>query len=82
MGYFIKIGDLIMHIKDMNSEQLKALIENTMDETLESYFGDPDEGKTLKEEVKQRLLAIKQRRETGKKGIPAAEVYEHLGIKP
>lgn len=47
----------------MNSEQLKALIENTIDETLESYLGDPDEGKTLKEEVKQCLLAIKQRRE-------------------
>jgi len=59
-----------MQIKDMNSEQLKALIENTIDETLESYLGDPDEGKTLKEEVQQRLLAIKQRREVGKKGIP------------
>jgi hypothetical protein len=49
-----------MQIKDMNSEQLKALIENTIDETLESYLGDPDEGKTLKEgmtaaEVYQRL---------------------------
>ena len=66
----------------MNSEQLKALIENTIDETLESYLGDPDEGKTLKEEVKQRLLTIKQRREVGKKGMTAAEVYQRLGIKP
>ena len=71
-----------MQIKDMNSEQLKTLIENTIDETLESYLGDPDEGKTLKEEVKQRLLAIKQRREAGEKGMTAAEVYQHLGIKP
>ena len=71
-----------MQIKDMNSEQLKALIENTIDETLESYLGDPDEGKTLKEEVKQRLSAIKQRRELGKKGMTAAEVYQRLGIKP
>ena len=71
-----------MQIKDMNSEQLKALIENTIDETLESYLGDPDEGKPLKEEVKQRLLAIKQRREVGKKGMTAAEVYQRLGIKP
>jgi uncharacterized protein YicC (UPF0701 family) len=71
-----------MQVKDMNSEQLRALIENTIDETLESYLGDPDEGKTLKEEVKQRLLAIKQRREAGEKGMTAAEVYQHLGIKP
>jgi uncharacterized protein YicC (UPF0701 family) len=71
-----------MQIKDMNSEQLKALIENTIDETLESYLDDPDEGKTLKEEVKQRLLVIKQRREVGKKGMTAAEVYQRLGIKP
>jgi len=71
-----------MQIKDMNSEQLKTLIQNTIDETLESYLGDPDEGKTLKEEVKQRLLAIKQRREAGKKGMTSAEVYQRLGIKP
>jgi uncharacterized protein YicC (UPF0701 family) len=71
-----------MQIKDMNSEQLKALIENTIDETLESYLGDPDEGKTLKEKVKQRLLAIKQRREAGEKGMTSAEVYQRLGIKP
>jgi uncharacterized protein YicC (UPF0701 family) len=71
-----------MQIKDMNSEQLKTLIQNTIDETLESYLGDPDEGKTLKEEVKQRLLAIKQRREAGEKGMTAAEVYQHLGLKP
>jgi uncharacterized protein YicC (UPF0701 family) len=71
-----------MQIKDMNSEQLKALIQNTIDETLESYLGDPDEGKTLKEEVKQRLLAIKQRREAGEKGMTSAEVYQRLGIKP
>jgi hypothetical protein len=71
-----------MQIKDMNSEQLKALIENTIDETLESYLGDPDQGKTLKQDVKQRLLAIKQRREAGKKGMTAAEVYQRLGIKP
>ena len=70
-----------MQIKDMNSEELKALIENTIDETLESYLGDPDQGKTLKEDVKQRLLAIKQRREAGEKGMTAAEVYQRLGIK-
>ena len=71
-----------MQIKDMNSEQLKTLIENTIDETLESYLGDPDEGKTLKQDVKQRLLAIKQRREAGEKGMTSAEVYQRLGIKP
>jgi len=32
--------------------------------------------------VKQRLSAIRQRREAGKKGIPAAEVYQRLGLKP
>lgn len=69
-----------MQIKDMNAEELKVLIENTIDETLESYFGDPDEGKTLKQEVKERLSAIQQRREAGNKGIPAAEAYQRLGL--
>jgi hypothetical protein len=32
---------------------------------LDEYFGDPDKGKEIKEEVKQRLIESMKRRETG-----------------
>ncbi|HEY9691867.1 MAG TPA: hypothetical protein V6D15_06665 [Oculatellaceae cyanobacterium] len=59
-----------MQIKDLTTDEFKDLIRETVVETLEEYLGDPDEGKEVKEEVKQRLLDIRKRREVGGRGIP------------
>jgi hypothetical protein len=67
-----------MHIKDLTTNELKALIRETVMETLEELLPDPDEGRTVKEEFKQELLAIRKRRETGKRSIPAEEVMKHI----
>jgi hypothetical protein len=64
-----------MQIKDLTVDELKALIRETVEETLEDFFGDPDEGKEVTEEVKQQLLESLKRREAGVRGIPAVEVY-------
>lgn len=69
-----------MQIKDMTADELKALIRHTVEETLEEFFGDPDEGKEIKEEVKQRLLDSRKRRKAGFRGIPAEEVAKKLGL--
>jgi len=37
-----------MQIKDMTPQELQSLIRNTVDDTLDEYFGDPDEGKQVK----------------------------------
>lgn len=37
----------------MTTEQLQSLIRSTIDEILDEYFGDPDEGKEMKESFKQ-----------------------------
>ncbi|AFZ14047.1 hypothetical protein Cri9333_3214 [Crinalium epipsammum PCC 9333] len=54
-----------MQIKDMTTDEFKDLIRETIVETLEEYLGDTDEGKEVKEEVKQKLLDIRKRREAG-----------------
>lgn len=69
-----------MQIKGITADELKALIRHTVEETLEDFFGDPDEGKEIKEEVKQRLLESRKRREAGVRGIPAEEVTKKLGL--
>jgi hypothetical protein len=70
-----------MQVKDMTVEQLTDLIRHIVEQCLEEYFGDPDQGKEVKEEVKQRLMESIKRRETDQRGIPAEEVYKKLSGK-
>lgn len=41
-----------MQISDMTLDEFKALIRETVQETLEEFFVDPDEGLEVREEVK------------------------------
>lgn len=70
-----------MQVKDMTVEQLADLIRHIVEQCLEEYFDDPDEGKEIKEEVKQQLMESMRRRQAGERGIPAEEVYKKLGLK-
>jgi len=69
-----------MQIKDMTEQQLQELIQRTVDETLDQYFGDPDQGKEVKAAFKQNLLEIQRKRTAGRATIPAEEVYKRYGI--
>ncbi|WP_068814830.1 hypothetical protein [Phormidesmis priestleyi] len=69
-----------MHIKDLTIEELKALIRETVLETLEELLDDPDEGKEMRPEVKQQLIESMRRTQTGERGIPATEVAKKLGL--
>jgi hypothetical protein len=69
-----------MQVKDLTTEELKALIRETVLETLEEALEDPDTGKTLRPQLKQQLLESRQRRATGQRGIPAAEVAQQFGL--
>jgi hexokinase len=71
-----------MQIKNMTLDELKALIRETVEETLEDFFCDPDEGKEVREEVKQQLLKSLKQTEAGERGIPTEEVYKKLGLNP
>ncbi len=61
-----------MQIKELNTEQCRDLIRETVAEVLDEYI-DPDEGKTVKASVIERLS---QHTDT----IPAAEAMQKLGI--
>lgn len=69
-----------MQVKDLTTDELKALIRETIEEILEEYLEDPDEGKVLRPEVKQQLLESRKRRENGERGIPAEEVAQRFGL--
>jgi DNA mismatch repair ATPase MutS len=69
-----------MQVKDLTIEELKAVIRETVIESLEDLLPDPDAGKIIKEQFQQELLAIRQRRKLGTKNISADEVKQRLGI--
>ena len=46
-----------MKVKELTVEQLKTLIEDTVEERLQEYLGDPDEGLEIREDVVQKLRA-------------------------
>ncbi len=60
-----------MQVKDLTTDELKHLIRETVVAALEDILPDPDQDLTVKEEFKQELLAIQQRRKTGIRGISA-----------
>lgn len=64
----------------MTKQELQELIRYTVEETLDQYFGDPDQGKELKEAFKQNLLEIQRKRIEGRETIGAEEVHKRYGI--
>lgn len=69
-----------MQVKEMTVEQLKALIRETVAETLEEFLDDPDRGLEVREEVKQRLIESRKRSEEGERTISLEEVVKKLGL--
>ena len=60
-----------MQVKDLTIEELKAVIRETVIESLEDLLPDPDTGKIVKEKFQQELLEVRQRRKAGTKNISA-----------
>ena len=69
-----------MQVKDLTTDELKALIRETVMETLEDLLDDPDEGKEVRPEIKQQLLESLQQTRSGERGIPAEEVARRFGL--
>ena len=75
-----------MKVSELTVEELKELIKVqtyiAMDEALLDFFGDPDEGLELNEEVAQQLTeSIEAVRQRKIRLIPLEEVKAELGLE-
>ena len=68
-------------VKDLTVDELKMLIEQTVEQKLLELLGDPDEGLELREEIIARLKRSIARERKGVQGIPAKEVAKKLGLE-
>lgn len=70
-----------MKVKELSVEQLKALIQEAIEEKFQEILGDPDQGLPLRAEIVERLKRSLSLADLEEKAIPVEQVAEKLGLK-
>ena len=70
-----------MKVKELSVEQLKALIQEAVEEKLQEILGYPDQGLEVKEDVRERLKHSLAAVERGEEGIPSGQVAKEIGLE-
>lgn len=65
----------------MTQDELRALIEESVELKLMELLRDPDWGLELKKETRERLRRSFVAEQRGERGIPAHDLAKRLGIK-
>lgn len=61
-------------VAEMSVADLRELIDELLDEKLAEILGDPDEGLTIRPEVREQLLRQMGRVRRGNYGVPLSEI--------
>jgi len=67
-------------VSQMTKEELRQIIESSVENKLLELFGDPDEGLALREDVRKRLLKSKAAVDRGERGRSLDDVARRLGL--
>lgn len=68
-------------VAQMTKDELREMIESTIEQKLVELLGDPDEGLPLRKKVRDRLLHQKQAVATGERGEPFENVVRRLRLE-
>ena len=72
---------MVSTIAQMSKEELKELIEASIEQKLLEMLGDPDEGLEIRESVRDRLLRQKKAVAAGERGQPLDDVVRELSLE-
>lgn len=67
-------------VKDLSSDELKALIQEAVEQALLELLGDPDQGLVVREAVRERLKDSLERTRRGEHGMPAQDAARRAGL--
>ena len=67
-------------VVQVSKQALTKLISNVVERKLVELFGDPDDGLTMKQNLRKRLLRQKRAVEKGDRGTDLPSVRKHLGL--
>ena len=70
-----------IRVAELTVDELKQIIQETVEQKLSEMLGDPDEGLELREGIKARLRRSLEAQRRGTRGIPAQEVAAQLGLE-
>ncbi|MDQ7054499.1 MAG: hypothetical protein Q9P14_17035 [candidate division KSB1 bacterium] len=68
-------------VAQMTKEELREMIETIIEQKLLEWVGDPDEGLSIREALRKRLLQQKQAVAEGERGEPLKDVAQRLGLE-
>lgn len=64
----------------MSKQELTQIISNVVEQKLVELFGDPDEGLSMKENLRKRLLRQKRAVARGDRGTDLNSIRKQLGL--
>jgi len=67
-------------VATMTKEELREMIEGTIEQKLFEILGDPDDGLEIRTAVRNRLLRQKKAVAKGERGLPFEDVVRKLGL--
>jgi hypothetical protein len=67
-------------VAEMSPDELREIIESSIERKLNEFFSDPDAGLEIKESLRQQLLRQEADFDHGNRGKPLADVIERLGL--
>ena len=67
-------------VGQMTKDELKELIEITIEQKLLELLGDPDEGLPIRKPLRDRLLRQKEAVAAGERGEPFEDVVRRFGL--
>ena len=67
-----------MQVQELTIDQLKGLIRQTVEETLDELLGDPDSGLELQDGVRERLQRSLEETKRGVRGITIDDVAKPM----
>jgi hypothetical protein len=67
-------------VVQVSKQELTSIIANVVEQKLIELIGDPDDGLTMKQNLRKRLLRQKRSVEKGERGTDVSSVRKHLGV--
>ncbi len=68
-------------VAEMSKDELREMLEITVEQKLLELIGDPDEGLEIRKSVRERLARKKKAVAAGERGEPFDDVVRRLGLE-
>jgi DNA-binding GntR family transcriptional regulator len=72
---------MTVSVAQMSRDELREMIEVTLEQKLLELLGDPDEGLEIRESVRERLLRQQKAVAAGERGEPFEDIVRQLGLE-